>query len=103
MAFNQFISKGTSPDAIIVALGTNNVSVGLDTTESKQIIRQFLDLIGSIPVGWVDIIDSKVFNKALQQLAAEYPNLIISDWYGFAIMHPEWFESDEIIQHLPGI
>jgi lysophospholipase L1-like esterase len=96
VTFNRLITEGLKPDAIIVALGTNDVSVGLDTTESKQLIRRLLDLIGPIPIAWVNISDSKVFNTALQQLTAEYPNLIIGDWYGRAVIHPEWFEFDEI-------
>lgn len=91
------LDYGLNPDAVIVALGTNDMRGNFFRGDINpallydQIIRQMLDLIGPIPVAWVNVVQwnqndgsldgSQVFNDVLAAVALDYPNLIIGDWY----------------------
>jgi lysophospholipase L1-like esterase len=83
-------SAGLNPDAVIVALGSNDVAMESKIEVYEKIIRDLMDTIGNVPVTWLTInrrdtkliaARSVVFNNVLIKLTAEYPNLVLSDWY----------------------
>ena len=83
-------AAGLNPDAVIVALGSNDVAMESKIEVYEKIIRDLMDTIGNVPVTWLTVnrrdtkvifARSVVFNSVLVKLAAEYPNLVLSDWY----------------------
>jgi lysophospholipase L1-like esterase len=83
-------AAGLNPDAVIVALGSNDVAMESKIEVYEKIIRDLMDTIGNVPVTWLTVNrrDTKaifrrsvVFNSVLVKLTAEYPNLVLSDWY----------------------
>ena len=83
-------ASGLNPDAVIVALGSNDVALETKPKIYEKIIRDLMDTIGNVPVTWLTInrrdtkrihARSVIFNSVLVKLTAEYPNLVLSDWY----------------------
>jgi len=83
-------AAGLNPDAVIVALGSNDVALESKIEVYEKIIRDLMDTIGNVPVTWLTVnrrdtksihARSVVFNNVLLKLTAEYPNLVLSDWY----------------------
>ena len=83
-------AAGLNPDAVIVALGSNDVAMESKIKVYEKIIRDLMDTIGNVPVTWLTInrrdtkrihARSVIFNSVLIKLTAEYPNLVLSDWY----------------------
>jgi lysophospholipase L1-like esterase len=83
-------ASGLNPDAVIVALGSNDVALETKPKIYEKIIRDLMDTIGNVPVTWLTInrrdtkrihARSVIFNSVLIKLTAEYPNLVLSDWY----------------------
>ena len=83
-------AAGLNPDAVIVALGSNDVAMESKIKVYEKIIRDLMDTIGNVPVTWLTInrrdtkrihTRSVIFNSVLIKLTAEYPNLVLSDWY----------------------
>jgi lysophospholipase L1-like esterase len=83
-------AAGLNPDAVIVALGSNDVAMESKIEVYEKIIRDLMDTIGNVPVTWLTVnrrdtkaifARSVVFNSVLVKLTAEYPNLVLSDWY----------------------
>ncbi len=83
-------AAGLNPDAVIVALGSNDVAMESKIKVYEKIIRDLMDTIGNVPVTWLTInrrdtkrihARSVIFNSVLVKLTAEYPNLVLSDWY----------------------
>ena len=83
-------AAGLNPDAVIVALGSNDVAMESKIKVYEKIIRDLMDTIGNVPVTWLTInrrdtkrihARSVIFNSVLIELTAEYPNLVLSDWY----------------------
>ena len=83
-------AAGLNPDAVIVALGSNDVAMESKIEVYEKIIRDLMDTIGNVPVTWLTVnrrdtktiaARSVVFNDVLIKLTAEYPNLVLSDWY----------------------
>ena len=83
-------AAGLNPDAVIVALGSNDVAMESKIEVYEKIIRDLMDTIGNVPVTWLTVnrrdtktiaARSVVFNNVLIKLTAEYPNLVLSDWY----------------------
>ncbi len=81
---------GLNPDAVIVALGSNDVALETKPEIYEKIIRDLMNTIGNVPVTWLTVnrrdtkaiaARSVVFNKILIKMTAEYPNLVLSDWY----------------------
>ena len=81
---------GLNPDAVIVALGSNDVALETKPEIYEKIIRDLMNTVGNVPVTWLTVnrrdtkaiaARSVVFNSVLVKLTAEYPNLVLSDWY----------------------
>ena len=81
---------GLKPDAVIVALGSNDVALETKSEVYEKIIRDLMNTIGNVPVTWLTVnrrdtkaiaARSVIFNKILIKMTAEYPNLVLSDWY----------------------
>jgi peptidoglycan/LPS O-acetylase OafA/YrhL len=91
----------------VLALGTNDtadVYVG-STVSLATRIRRMMSAIGDEPVLWVNVKsllasgpysehDMQLWNQALLQACARYPNMHVYDWAAFA--RPAWFISDGI-------
>ena len=89
-SFLKLKAAGLNPDAVIVALGSNDVAMESKIEVYEKIIRDLMDTIGNVPVTWLTVnrrdtktiaARSVVFNNVLIKLTAEYPNLVLSDWY----------------------
>ncbi len=83
-------AAGLNPDAVIVALGSNDVAVETKSDVYEKIIRDLMNTIGNVPVTWLTVnrrdtkaiaARSVIFNGILVKMTAEYPNLVLSDWY----------------------
>ncbi len=83
-------AAGLNPDAVIVALGSNDVALETKAETYEKVIRDLMNTIGNVPVTWLTVnrrdtkaifARSVVFNSVLVKLTAEYPNLVLSDWY----------------------
>jgi peptidoglycan/LPS O-acetylase OafA/YrhL len=91
----------------VLALGTNdtaNVAVGSPVGLAAR-IREMMSLIGSQPVMWVNVrslvaygpyseSNMLLWNEALLQACASYPNMRVYDWA--AAVDDSWFISDGI-------
>ena len=91
----------------VLALGTNDtadVYVGSQVSLATR-IKQMMSLIGSQPVLWVNVIsllasgpysesNMLLWNRALIQACASYPNMRVYDWAAAA--KDSWFISDGI-------
>jgi lysophospholipase L1-like esterase len=91
----------------VLALGTNDtadVAVG-STFSLAYRIKEMMTLIGSQPVMWVNVkslldygpyaeANMQLWNSALIQACASYPNMRIYDWA--AVAQDSWFISDGI-------
>ena len=82
-------AAGLNPDAVIVALGSNDVALETKAETYEKVIRDLMNTIGNVPVTWLTVnrrdtkaifARSVVFNSVLVKLTAEYPNLVLSDW-----------------------
>ena len=89
-SFLKLKAAGLNPDAVIVALGSNDVAMESKIEVYEKIIRDLMDTIGNVPVTWLTVnrrdtktiaARSVIFNNVLIKLTAEYPNLVLSDWY----------------------
>ena len=103
--FKKLNDNGLKVDAVIVALGSNDVA--LETKESvyELIIRDLLTTIGDVPTIWLTVNRrdtpaiakrSVLFNQVLKRLVTEFPNLMIEDWYSSIAKHPRWMAWDKI-------
>jgi hypothetical protein len=82
-------AAGLNPDAVIVALGSNDVALETKVEVYEKIIRDLMNTIGNVPVTWLTVnrrdtkaifARSVTFNTVLVKLTTEYPNLVLSDW-----------------------
>ncbi|MEY3478862.1 MAG: hypothetical protein RL415_1125, partial [Actinomycetota bacterium] len=88
--FKKLSDSGLKADAVIVALGSNDVAIETKEAVYELIIRDLMTTIGNVPVTWLTVNRrdtpaiakrSIVFNQVLARLAPEYPNLVLEDWY----------------------
>ncbi len=91
----------------VLALGTNdtaNVSIGSPVTRMVR-IEEMMSVARGEPVLWVNVwsllssgpwsqANMRLWNAALLQACARYPNMRIFDWTG--VVRPRWFLSDGI-------
>ena len=91
----------------VLALGTNDtadVYAGSNVGRAQR-IEKMMSLIGNQPVMWVEVTsllssgpyaeqNMRLWNQALQQVQAHYPNMKIYDWP--AVAQKSWFISDGI-------
>ncbi len=73
-------AAGLNPDAVIVALGSNDVALESKIEVYEKIIRDLMDTIGNVPVTWLTVnrrdtksihARSVLFNNVLSKLTAE--------------------------------
>ena len=93
------------PDAVIVALGSNDLQQSPKASFYLREIRELLKLIGPRPVVWVNVYRtdspsyprrSATFNAALLNVTSEFPNLTILDWSTQLIANPKWLAFDKL-------
>jgi lysophospholipase L1-like esterase len=103
--YKEYIKKGMVPDAVIVALGSNDLQQSPKASFYLREIRELLKLIGPRPVVWVNVYRSDspsypkrsaTFNEALLDATSEYPNLTILDWSTELIANPKWLAFDRL-------
>ena len=96
---------GLNPDAVIVALGSNDVALETKVEVYEKIIRDLMNTIGNVPVTWLTInrrdtkaifARSVVFNTVLVKLTSEYPNLVLSDWSAIINDNPKLMSWDKV-------
>jgi lysophospholipase L1-like esterase len=104
-SFLKLKAAGLNPDAVIVALGSNDVAMESKIEVYEKIIRDLMETIGNVPVTWLTVNrrDTKaifrrsvVFNTVLVKLTAEYPNLVISDWSAIINDNPKLMAWDKV-------
>jgi len=91
----------------VIALGTNDTAnvAGGSTVGRLARIEQMLSVAHGEPVMWVDVKtllagsywseqDMRLWNDALHQACAKYPNLRVFDWA--AVANPAWYAPDGI-------
>lgn len=103
--YKEYVRKGIVPDAVIVALGSNDLQQSPKASFYLREIRELLDLIGPRPVYWVNVYRtdlpmyprrSTTFNGVLLTATADYPNLTILDWKTALIANPRWLAFDKL-------
>jgi lysophospholipase L1-like esterase len=103
--YKEYIKKGIVPDAVIVALGSNDLQQSPKASFYLREIRELLTLIGPRPVVWVNVYRtdlpfyprrSATFNAALLNVTSEFPNLTILDWSTQLIANPKWLSFDKL-------
>lgn len=101
----NYLAAGTQVDALIVALGSNDLQHSPRPSYYERNIRQILDLAAGRPVAWVTVHRSdqrwyprraQTFNEVLVRLAAEYPNLTVVDWVPTLMANPGWLANDRL-------
>ncbi|MEP7026120.1 MAG: SGNH/GDSL hydrolase family protein, partial [Actinomycetota bacterium] len=97
----------------VLALGTNdtaNVAVGSPVSRADR-IRQLMTLVAGQPVLWVNVVsllpsgayseaNMRLWDRALVQACARYPNMAVYDWAAAA--RRSWFISDGVHYTTPG-
>ena len=103
--FKKLSDSGLRADAVIVALGSNDVAIETKEEVYELIIRDLMTTIGNVPVTWLTVNRrdtpaiakrSIVFNQVLVRLAPEYPNLVLEDWYSSIAKRSKWMAWDKV-------
>ena len=103
--FKKLSANGLTANAVIVALGSNDVALETKEAVYELIIRDLLKTIGDVPVTWLTVNRrdtpaitkrSVLFNKVLIRVAPEFPNLVVEDWYTNIAKHSRWMAFDKI-------
>ena len=101
------VKQGGFNGCWVLALGTNDtadVYVGSNVSRVQR-IQKMMSLIGNQPVMWVEVTsllstgpyseqNMELWNQALQQVQAQYPNMRIYNWP--AVAQKSWFINDGI-------
>ena len=103
----QNLRRGGFRGCWVIALGTNDTAnvAGGSTVGRLARIEQMLSVAHGEPVMWVDVKtllagsywsgqDMQLWNDALHQACAKYPNLRVFDWA--AVANPAWYAPDGI-------
>ena len=103
--FKKLSNSGLKADAVIVALGSNDVAIETKEEVYELIIRDLMTTIGNVPVTWLTVNRrdtpaiakrSILFNQVLVRLAPEYPNLVLEDWYSSIAKRSKWMAWDKV-------
>ena len=103
--FKKLSEGGLKADAVIVALGSNDVAIETKEAVYETVIRDLLMTIGNVPVTWLTVNRrdtpaiakrSVLFNQVLARIAPEYPNLVLEDWYSSITKRPRWMAWDKV-------
>lgn len=101
----QWREQGTNPDAMIVALGSNDVFHESSPKVYEQLMRALLDEIGGVPTTFLTILRydtpaiaarSRAYNEVLVRVAADYPNVEVYDWYAVVSKRSKWRAWDKV-------
>ena len=91
-AYNRSVSEGHGADVVIFALGNNGVA-------REDQVRALLDAAG--PDRRVYLVTTRVplplqdiNNQLFWDIAAQYDNVEVIDWYGESAGHDEYFWDD---------
>lgn len=101
-AVEDAIEDGSIRDVVIIAAGTN---AGV---RDQEIVRDTLDDLGSDrQVVLVNIYGASSWvpesNQNLDEIAADYPNVVVADWNGAATEHPDQLQPDNIHPDMDGM
>lgn len=96
------LDAGTVRRAVILDFGTN---AGL---EDPDVLRRALDLLGpERMIVLVNLYSPSTFidstNALFEEVAAEYPNVIVADWNSAVRDHPEMLQSDRTHPSIDGM
>jgi len=103
--YAKYLKAKVRPSAVIVALGSNDLQGSIKVQYYESRIRELLTLIGEIPVVWINVLRidgeyyvraSAVFNRVLNRVALDYPNVSVVDWYTMISANPKWFAFDKL-------
>ena len=103
--YAKYLKTKVRPSAVIVALGSNDLQGSIKVQYYESRIRELLTLIGEIPVVWINVLRidgeyyvraSAVFNRVLNRVALDYPNVSVVDWYTMISANPKWFAFDKL-------
>jgi len=103
--FKKLSDSGLKADAVIVALGSNDVAIETKESSYEIVIRDLLKTIGNVPVTWLTVNRrdtpaiakrSVLFNEVLVRIASEYPNLVLEDWYSSIAKRSKWMAWDKV-------
>jgi lysophospholipase L1-like esterase len=103
--YAKYLKAKVRPSAVIVALGSNDLQGSIKIRYYETRIRELLTSIGDVPVVWVNVlrIDSQyyirastVFNRVLNRVALDYPNVTVVDWHTMISTNPKWFAFDKL-------
>ncbi len=101
----QWREQGVQPDAIILALGSNDVFHETSPKVYEQLIRAMLDEVGGVPTTFLTILRydtpaiaarSRAYNEVLVRVAADYPSVSVDDWYALVSKRSKWRAWDKI-------
>jgi lysophospholipase L1-like esterase len=100
-----YLRARQSADAVIVALGSNDLQHSHRPAYFEQQIRAVMDAAGGRPVAWVNVYRSDrpyyvrrsaTFNAVLARMAGVYPNLAVVDWHSAIVAQPTWQAFDRL-------
>jgi len=103
--FKKLSDNGLRADAVIVALGSNDVALETEEKVYELVIRDLLSTIGDKPITWLTVNRrdtpaiakrSILFNQVLARMTREYPNLVLEDWYSSITKRSKWMAFDKI-------
>jgi lysophospholipase L1-like esterase len=87
----NLLAEGLTPDAWIIALGTNDVGSYASAEAYGELIDGLLSMLPpDVPLVWVNVDrpqyedDTNVFNLVLEQRITERGNAVIADWFALA-------------------
>lgn len=96
------IEDGSVRDVVVIAAGTN---AGV---RDQEIVRDTLDALGpDRQVVLVNIYGASSWvpesNQNLEEIATDYPNVVIADWNSAATEHPDELQPDSIHPDMEGM
>ncbi|MNW35270.1 O-acetyltransferase OatA [compost metagenome] len=91
---NELAAQGKLGEQVIIELGTNgpfSKDQLRDVLQSLSEARQVLLVTTRVPKGWQDAV-----NDTIAQVAGEYSNVSVVDWYSASVGKDEYFYRDGV-------